>query len=558
MARNAIMLGIIAGVCSRHEQAKSVLAEKKTDYFNFFTREIVGSRSPVPHHTATGLTDFFLDFVTIEDLNKDVIPPIEKGLLRAPEVVLDLVPALVKSLPEDIDLSSILSGHFMKPLLSNVKSSNPAIRQSVLNTFKAATARSHDVKILEQVADEILGPLKSGKLASADQRVLHSEMLVNLPLSSPIASKVTSYLLPVVGKEGNEAALAAEVAAVSYAVLYELQQGRDLSKPVIDGFTKGLADKKVTARRIWILKVGEILANFNATSQPIPTNVSTLAESVSAPLADTWAEILKNPPAAVQSSLITGAYVFATLAYQTLARIESPGTKSTLKKTAVSKECLVVEPKPSFFLNHRVYGRLSTEDDSRWFLRALAATVIDLPDAGPNVRVAWSQALIYLSSSPTVSPQIRKEASETISKLYAEDPALISEAVISGLWQWVESIETADKDSIAASAKFDKNYLHVVLRSICLNGEELTKLDFHHNPDLLEKQMCSLLILSRPELIPRSSWIDTTLRVGLDPGTLARKHEEHLIQEIIKKTSFEQKVRYSPISTSDPILLTCI
>ncbi|KAK6822715.1 hypothetical protein PG990_015160 [Apiospora arundinis] len=540
-ARNAVMLGVVAGVSSRHEKAKPVLASKKADYFGFYTREIAGSKMPLPDHIASGLRDFFLDFVTFEDLTKEVVPSIEKGLLRAPEVVLNLVPGLVRSLPEDMDLSNILGSHLMKPLLSNVKSSNPVIRQAVRTTFETTVSKCRDFKILEQVADEILGPLKSGKLASADHRVLHSEMLQSLPLSATIASKVTAALPPVVGKEGNELALAAELSAFTCCVSYEIQHDVELAKPVSDAYVKGLADKKIPSRRLWILKTGEILSHFNNSQEAIPLNAVKFVESIANPLADTWAEVNKNPAAAVQSTLISGAYVVTVLAYQIIARVESQSIKPTIKKAAVSKECLVFEPKPSFLLNHRIYHRLSGEDDLRWFLAALSAVVVDLEETPSSVRSAWSQALIFLASSPTVPPQIRKETCETITKLYAKQPTLLSEAVVAGLWQWIESIELSDKESVAASAKFDKTNLHLPLRSICLTEEDFKKEGSDRDLEAMEKQMCSLLALARPNLIPRSSWIDSCLKVGLDPGSLVKKHEASLLQEITDKTSFEQK-----------------
>lgn len=537
-ARNAVMLGIVAGVCSRHEQAKATFANKKGDYFTYITREIIGSRTAPAPHIIDGLSDFFSDFVTSDDLTKDIVPPLEKGLLRAPEVVLDIVPAIVKPLSNDIDLSAILANNLMKPFLSNAKSSNAAIRQGVLNTFKVIVIQSQDTSILEKVADEILSPLKSGKLASPDHRLLHAAMLLSIPLSSPTADKVITAIPPVALKEGNEAALAAEVAAIGKSVSYKLQEGSELAKAITDAFAKGLSDKKINTRRIWVLKTGDILSSF--ATEPVPDNVAKFAEAVASPLCDTWSEILKNPSAAVQNTLITGAYVFATLAYQSLSKIDSPAVKTILKKASVSKETLVYDPKPSFLLNHRVYGRLTTEDDLQWFLCALAASVVDLPASTPVVRSAWSQAFVYLSSSPTVPSHIRKEACGTLSKLYAKNPTIIAEAVIAGIWQWVVSIENADKDSIASSAKFDKTHLHVTLRSICLNKEELTRMGVEQDLELLERQMCSLLVLSRPDLIPRSSWIDTVLRVGLDPGSLALRHEQDLLGEIIQRTTFDQ------------------
>ncbi|KAI0842344.1 translational activator GCN1 [Hypoxylon sp. FL0890] len=540
-ARNAVILGVIAGVCSRHAQAKEVLASKKSEYFAFFIRELVGSRTPVPAHIATGLRDFFSDFVTLEDLDKDIIPPVEKGLLRAPEVVLDLVTLLIRALPKELDLSQILNGRLLKPLLSNAKSSNAIIRGGVLAAFKEAAARSHDAKLTDQIAEETLNPLKSGKLASADHRILHSQMLEHVPLSNSIATKIVTGLPPIAAKEGNEGALGEEISVITRAVSYLLNDGSELPKSVIDAFTKGFGDKKIPSRKLWLLRVGEIFVPFARDAHSVPANATKLAEAVAGPLAETWAEIIKNPAAAVQSGLIVGAYVFSALALQVLSKIDSAALKAVLKKTAVSKECLVAEPKPSFLLNHRVYSRLSTEDDTRWFLRALAAIYVDVSKAPKNVQAAWFQAFIYLVSSTSVPSQISKETCETISKLYVRDPDFVSEVAVDALWRWIESSHTEDKDSIAASAKFEDAHLHLVLRSICLNDDEFNELGAEKSQERLAKQMCSLLVIARNDLIPRASWINLCLRVGLDPGSLAQTYEEDLIQQVIDKTSFDQK-----------------
>ncbi|KAF3063949.1 Translational activator GCN1 [Daldinia childiae] len=540
-ARNAVILGVIAGVSYRHAEAKNILTTTKPEYFTFFTRELVGSRTPVPAHIATGLGDFFSDFVTLDDLDKDIIPPIEKGLLRAPEVVLDLLASLIRALPKDLDLSQALNGRLLKPLLSNAKSSNPTIRDGVLAAFREVVARSHDEKLTDQVAEEILNPLKSGKLASADHRILHSQMLDHVPLSNSIATKIATGLPPIATKEGNEGVLGAEISVIGRAVSYLLNDGTDLPKPVVDAFVKGLSDRKIPSRRLWLLQAGEVFVPFTQESQSVSENAAKLIEAISGPLADTWAEITKNPAAAAQSGLIVGAYVSSALSLQVLPKTDGVTVKPTLKKPAVSKECLVADPKPSFLLNHRVYGRLSTEDDARWFLRALAAIYNDVPKAPKNVQVVWFQALIYLVSSITVPPQVRKEANETVSRLYVRDPYFFAEIAIDGLWRWIESSHMEDKDSIAASAKFENAHLHLILRSICLSDDEFKHLGAQKSQEGLAKQMCSLLVIARNDLVPRASWIDLCLRVGLDPGSLAQKYEEELLRQVIEKTSFDQK-----------------
>jgi hypothetical protein len=54
--------------------------------------------------------------------------------------------------------------------------------------------------------------------------------------------------------------------------------------------------------------------------------------------------------------------------------------------------------------------------------------------------------------------------------------------------------------------------------------------------------MVSLLVIARPELLPKVTWIDMCLRVQLDPGELARMSGDSLIQQIIDKTSFDEAV----------------
>ncbi|KAI1633334.1 armadillo-type protein [Biscogniauxia mediterranea] len=541
--KNAIMLGVVAGVCSRHVEAKGILTTLKPEFFTFFTREVVGSRTAVPPHIASGLRDFFSDFVTLEDLEKEVIPPVEKGLLRAPEVVLDLLTPLLRLLPRGIDISKILGGHLLKPFLSNVKSSNPSIREGVLAAFREAATSSHDPDILESVADEVLNPLKSGKVASPDQRILHSQMLGALSMSSPIATKIATGLPPIASKEGNEGALGAEVSIISQAVIFLLKDGVDLPKPLIDAFVKGLKDKKIPSRRLWILWTGEVLLPFTekSQSQSVPENVTKFAEAMVPPLSETWVEITKSPSTAAQSGLLTGAYVFATLALQALAEVDSSAIKSTLKKTGVSKEYLAADPKPSFLLNHRIYSRLGTEDDLRWFLRSLVAISTDVSKAPTSVQLTWSQAFIYIVSATVTSPKVRKEAQETVSRLYVHDPKFISAVMTDGLWRWIESADSADKDSVAASAKFDTSHLHLILRAICLGVEDFDKQNAQRDLDVLEAQMCSLLVIARNDLIPRVNWIELCLKVGLDPGTLAQKFRDDLIQQVIAKTDFSQK-----------------
>lgn len=543
VAKNAIMLGVVAGVCSRQADSKPILTKHKTEYFTFYTREIIGSKTPVPKHLAAGLGDFFSAFVTLEELGKELIAPLEKGLLRAPEIVLnDLVTPLVEALPEDWDLSKILSGRLLKPLLSNVKSSNPTIRSGAVSAFRVIADQCRDFSVMEQVADEIIAPLKTGKLVSADHRVIHSEMLSSLPETGGVAAKIAAGLPTPIGKEGNEAALAAETLALTKAVKTLLSENTEVPKPVTDVYAKGLAEKKLPFRRIWTLMAGDVLELFKCDSSPSP-NVTRFSEAVLPPLLDTYNDIVTNPIKASQDGTIIAAFVVCSVAPSLLKDSSNAKLGALSKKFSVPKQCLVLEPKPSFLLNARVYTKISIDDDARWLYRALSAVLPSLPgDDESTISSAWAQAFLYLICSTAVSPKLRKESADALSELYISSPGKVAGVITNSIWDWIEGVETGDKESAPVLAKADNSNLHSAVRAICLTPAEFAKGDKDPDKAQLETQMCSLLVLARPRLIPRAAWIELCLRVELDPGELARKHEKLLLQELVERTEFKQPV----------------
>lgn len=542
-AKYSIMLGAIAGVCARQSEAKEILSAQKSEYYAFYNREIIGSRTPVPAHIANGLKDFFLEFTTEEDLEKEVVPSLEKSLLRAPEIVLnDLVTLLFHSLSDSIDLSAILQTKLLKPLLSNIKSTNATIRQGALSAFKAAVPKCHDMDAVAKIAGEILTPLNSGKLPSADQKVCHAEMLAVMPVSKITASMVAPTLAGVAGKEANEAALGAETLALLHYLEWELLNGMELDKPVIDAFVKGISDKKVPFRRLWTIRLGELLWSSNL--ETIRSKLPTLAESSVPALLDMWNETTANPIAAAQSGLVTSAFIFTATAHDILALMSNSKVDAALKKAQISKQALTMDPKPSFLLNQRIFGKLSSDEDFKWFIRALSSLSQDLATFEPDsaISLGWSQAIMFCICSSTVKPTLRKDASRALSQLYVENPAHISRVISTCLWRWRNSIESGEKDSVAAMAKTGNQNLHLVVKSICLRSAEIARMGGEVIESVRQEQMISMLVLSRPELLPRVNWIDLCLRVEVDPGDLTRVSGDSLMQQILDLTTFNENV----------------
>jgi hypothetical protein len=542
--RNAVLLGVIAGVSARKDHLRPILDTLKPKYYEFFTREIIGSRVAVPEHVVLGLGDFFASFATPEEFSKELVPALEKGLLRAPEVILGgVVTPLVRALPDSFDLSKVLEQNLLKPLLSNAKSTNAAIRAGALDAFRALVQRSNDNASLEKVVNEIASPLKAGKLASPDHRILHAQMLESTPLSTSSAEQIATAVATIAAKEGNEGALASETSALANAVAFLLAQDSEVPKSVLESVTKGLAEKKIPSRKCWLLRVGSILQSL-AEAQSVSPGMIAFVEAVVPKLVTTFTEVTANAASAAQSGLVVGAYILTAVSPHIHRLLPGSTAESCLTKASVTKQSLSLDPKSSFLLSHRIYSKVTANEDLGWFARALSSVFQSLEQNGDKqVALAWSEAFIHLIIAHSVPAAVQQETSKLLSDLYVHNPRSVSTCIVNGLWDYLERVGSGEKEQSS-----NAHNLIQVVKSICLTPTDIEKSGLSVAKEDLESQANSLLVLARPELIPRASWIDLCLRMELDPGNLVKKHQDELMNEIEARTSFDQKV-CRPITT---------
>ena len=535
--KNALTLGLIAGVCRRVPDMSSAIESRKQDYIAFYLREFLGSRVKLPAYIGKALHEFFASFVTLEDIKKDIVPALEKALLRAPEVVLnDLVAPMITSLPKDFDLSDVLAWNLVKPLLSNIKSTNAEIRDGAKHTFEVVASRCHDDSLIEKAADEILTPLKTNKVASADQRIIHAQMLSALGSTGSLATNATKALIPVATKETNEAAAAATIHAIGTYVTYALKHDIKLDSATIDAFSKGAAEKRGPMRRVWALQFSDIIWSLDDDTL-LKEQTSVLFDNCIGKLIDVFNEVVANPLAAVQNGQASIASATVALCLGRSEKMSGLKSASIIKKTSISGKALSVDPRPSFLLNPRVYSKLTANEDFAWFLQALKSCFSQLPkESDKSASIMWSQALIYMIVAAGVPPLTRNEAARQLSLLYTSQPANVSQVIVIGLWQWCEDVQLETKDCPAATAKTGNSELHKVVRAICLEPGASTKHGEAVDIEITKRQMTKLLVLCRPQLIPRASWIELCLRTNTDPGALASTAPEELLAQVLAIT----------------------
>lgn len=524
--QGAPLLGVVAGVCARKN--REALVDNAPRYY-IFCREILGSRAAVPPHIVPALADFLEDFVTGEGFYTEIVPTLEKALLRAPEVAQGLLPLLVQFL--HVDLTKSLEA-LLKPLLANAKSNNANVRNGALEGFNALVSRSKKGdQALEKVVAEVSSSLS--KATAVDQRLIYAQMLGRLPLLS-LRPGVT-VLAQVAGKEPNEAALDAEVSALTAQIsnLFvgaysesgtseeESDPNSGICKTMIDAFNRGLGDKKPAVRKIWVLGFGDFLFRIRDL---VPRNdefparnnaaLSTVIESINPKLFQVFDEIMQNP-------LTAGQFSSAAFALTGMFPIMLKITQSSTRTAKVLHRAL------STLFNPRIYTKLSGPKDLHWVVRALVACSEEIYNSkcSADLRDVWAQAFIYCICATGIPFKVQEQATAALTDIYSKRKGDVSEIIVDGIWKWHRHLQTAEKDTAAFAAKTEKSNLFLVVRSISPPYED---------PDIssIQAQLINMLVLCRPEMLPRVHWIETCLRVGQDPGLLAQSHAETCLNKI--------------------------
>lgn len=527
--KNALLLGVISGVCARLPARKPILEESKKTILDYYIKEIISSKTVVPSHVAGGMSDFFASFVTSEDVATELVPPMEKSMLRAPEVILTgVIPPWCDSLPEEIDLSEVVQSRLAKHLLASLKSNNPAIRQGAADSFGSLLSRCKTDTLVLKISSEIVGPLKSQKITAPEHRVAYAQTIAAIPFSVDVSKEIVHGFGPLFSRESNETALEEELKTFSKHLVFLVQSTVKVSDDIINAIVKGIADKRVPFRKLWQLNVGEVLWKADIASLKSP-EVQPLVSKFLAKMKDLFSEVQSNPLPSAQSGALSSAYIFLAL-FQRIS--ETEGSEKSTWDEKVSQS-MTLGSKPSFLLNPRAYSKVTTQAEMQWLVRSLAAVSSSpkFADAEVAAKIAWAQAFIFAITVPTMPTSLRENAVETLSSVHVKNVASIGRIVIDAVWAWILSSRIQEKESAAVFAgPGSERLLHMVLKALCPTSAAKEGLG---NVSDLESQMINMLILSRPEMVPNASWIDLCLKAGIDPGNLVRAHQTECIEQLV-------------------------
>ncbi|ODQ53263.1 ARM repeat-containing protein [Saitoella complicata NRRL Y-17804] len=549
---NAVALGVVAGVASHltvTSAPKEKVEELNGQYYTYFTKVLLASKTHVPRHIAEGLGDFFKGFTTSEDFVGQLATPLKNSLLRAPDMVLNsLAGPVFTSLRESIDPSEALNTALLTPILNGLKSSNTSTREGALKTLQAVLPLCKNEEGAAKVAASIAENLKPGKLASAEHRTTYARSLSFLPPSISLAKTVPSSLLAGIAKEANEQALVAEVKAAMGCVSWGLKNGVAVENDVAAAVVKGFADKKGAVKSVWLSTTAAAL--WDAGVSP-SAEVLEFARAVAKPLLDAGRAASADALKAVQDGGVVAAYAGTAVGLGRFAQWK----ELEVDTAGIAAAALTLSPKPSYLLYDRVFTKLASPEDHTWFARALQTVAEHASEKQFKAAgAAWSQSMIYAITAPSVSHEVKAIAQESLKACYLARPALVSAEIASGVWSWLVQLDEARKEGPAASAGVQSlNNLHSVLISICPNTDAAV------DQEILQQQMVDLAVVAHHPLLKvgkRNLWIELCLRVGVDPGVLVATRAEELVltvEVVLSQNSPDNAARAAALRTVETL-----
>ncbi|KAL3236074.1 Gcn1p [Nakaseomyces bracarensis] len=219
----------------------------------YFGKEVLlGKNLPSIYCLQTTMDSFLTEFVTGDNIQKHLIPDVEKSNLRSPEVSFQMAAEIFSHIDnKKVDiLNMFISTKLMTQTFSSFKSSKEGTRLAALsyivNLLKTLQKEYTSEADLVKVIENIFTNLKSN--LNVDYKISISHILREFPrfYETPSVS-ISHKLIPYVTKESNEAALS-QLLNAFFLHYFSTKQSTDELNKVI---SSGLNDKKLNIKKCW-------------------------------------------------------------------------------------------------------------------------------------------------------------------------------------------------------------------------------------------------------------------------------------------------------------------
>ncbi|KAM3583875.1 translational activator of GCN4 [Umbelopsis sp. WA50703] len=543
--RNTVLVGTVVDCALRLKgkkiDGKAMVEQKKADLIQFYLQSVISSKTAVPTSAMVALNDFVRNNVTEADFEKNLMPVLEKMMLRAPELVLRDLAHMMPAL--SFDPSAVFAKKLVEPLLNHMRSTSASSRTDAVLLWQALCRICHDESHLSTICTNAGKVLTSGKVTSWEHRVLVYQSLASLSASGlpEVSQKAIEVYLTMVAKESNEQALSVAIQGLGNHISVLTSSAEVLSKyhQAIDKSLKsmatGLASTKALARKAWAMALGQIVVSAPQRGEHLAPVLPPLLTA----LFSTFKKIADKPLAFKDGPLEAYILIAIVSGYISSWATVPANIATLLKNEKYPNSILACNTKPSFFLLDRVYTKAITADEGRWFVLSLESVLTNtsLESLEKNGAVnSVAQAIIWaITSQPEHS--VRREAYDATKRLAQKVPEKSSEIIRTGLNTWLRDIENQTKDSVAFTS-LNSQDLIVEEKAYRLSRVLTAISSFDPSLDIVikERELMKSFILSHHQYIvspnDKYNWITLLQRASVNPGSVVENHVD-ILREMI-------------------------
>ncbi|EPY51785.1 translation elongation regulator Gcn1 [Schizosaccharomyces cryophilus OY26] len=521
------LYGVILGTCYYFQlssEPRALASENIDPFVKMIPQHILAAKPALHRFAGEGFCYSIGLLLSLDKLSSDLLPSIEKALLRSPELVFaGILSSLAIGFADSgKDASSLLLTSLYEAFASNLKSSNATVRQNCFQTFSVLCKHAKDSKMLMDVALKLVSALKTNKVTSNEHRNLYIECLSHLSVKEVDSASLLNEVLPLFMKV-QESSFYHLAAVVTRNVKSLLSSNISLSRSIYDFLSKSLDKPVAYERQHWILALADLAWDLRADEPSRLEFLNFYLEHLN----KSSKAALSNPTNALQNGSILAPVVYSCLMNKERSDRELTELKSVDDLQSLLDGLVSSVNGDTILFSNKIINKLTTDSAKLWWLRGLCNFAsVYAKDLTDSLASSWFQSIINLFNFS--GNQTSKIAFEALKNAVLVNPGL-RKIICSQFWNLHYQSEASKKDD-----KFDENsYKKLVqlLKSILLtissnisdvNPKEIADYDFY---------LIELLFLSFA-YVDQFDWIQLCQLSHRDPATLVTERIHDIVKYI--------------------------
>ncbi|KAG1832884.1 armadillo-type protein [Suillus subalutaceus] len=511
----------------------------KNDILDLYTTCVVMSKNPVPSHSSSALHDFIGTCVTSSDLTANVLPTMEKALLRSPEYSLSVIADFLLAYSHNLD-----SATFKKLLtasLNSAKSNNPVVRTNATGLFKVLISKDIDSTSVGAALTDVLTLPKTGKTTGPEHRLTLYAMLATMPPSADVSTIVIQNVPQLLVKETNDAAVGVLASIMAAHLTFVLKANMEVPADATTVIAKEMTNTKPVIRKAFVSITGSALWNVDAVDTDAVLAFST---GITSALETNLKVVSANPLTAAVGPL-EGYVALALL----MGPLTNTGKFGDIIARNVSIEALTgTQAKPSFIISDKIYQKLTDVEDELWLLRAANLSLFRLKN-----ELAKSDQLRPSSEVRRVAIQTIEAAVQLLPQLVI--PILREALTASLIKEKSAAVKSAPVKEETEKPAPDSRRRYAALLLCCGYKEEAGA---GERDDRLHITLpfVSFLVpdsttaaehsVSGPP--SRMLWIELCQKAGVDPHNLISRRVDRAMSSILTASTIDSKFGFADAS----------